>query len=150
MNGNERSPVTELQFMACVCRSNCAFHLTAEGLTVCPFSGGFLYELPFCRYKALKSPTLFSIFRWHYEHGNMVVRCISPFSVIFTAKRLWKPPNLIYLAGEVSMGKSGFANRDWLIVTVLRYSMQNTIYVSLVLLIGWWIHGIVCLTGFIC
>jgi len=55
--------------MVCVFRLNYAFHLIVEGLLVCTFSGVFLYELPFRRYKAFKSPTLFSKFRWRYERG---------------------------------------------------------------------------------
>ena len=62
MNLNERSPVTELQVTACVFCSNYAFHLIAEGLTMWPFSlEVFLYDLLFCRYKALKSSTIFSM-----------------------------------------------------------------------------------------
>jgi len=37
----DRSPVTELQVTACVFGWTYAFHLIAEGLTVCLFSGGF-------------------------------------------------------------------------------------------------------------
>ena len=56
-NLNDGSAVTELQVTACVFGSNYAFHLIAEGLLVCRFSGAFLYDVPFCSYKALKSPT---------------------------------------------------------------------------------------------
>ena len=45
MNGNERSPVTELQVTACIFRSNYAFHLIATGVSVCPFSRGFFVQL---------------------------------------------------------------------------------------------------------
>jgi len=77
MNVSKRSPVTELQIMACVFGSIYAFHLISEDLAVCPFSGGFLHDLPFRRYKALKSPTLFSKFRWRCEQG---CQCFSLFS----------------------------------------------------------------------
>ena len=60
MNVNDCSPEPELQVTACVFGSSYAFHLIAEGLTVCPLSAeGFLYDLLFCRYKALKSHTLY-------------------------------------------------------------------------------------------
>jgi len=45
VNLNERFSVTELQVTACVFGSISAFLVIAEGLTVCPFSGVFLYEL---------------------------------------------------------------------------------------------------------
>ena len=38
--------MTELQVTTCVFGSSYVFHLTAEGLTVCPFFGGFLHDLP--------------------------------------------------------------------------------------------------------
>jgi len=59
MNVNERSPMKE--FTACDFGSTYAFHLIAEGLTVRRFSGIILPDLPFCRYKALRPPTLFSM-----------------------------------------------------------------------------------------
>jgi len=57
VTANERSLVTRLQVTTRVFRSNYEFHIIAEGLKVCPFSGGFSYDLRFRRYKALKSPT---------------------------------------------------------------------------------------------
>jgi len=77
--------VTQLQVTACVFGSPYAFHLIAEGLTVCVVSEVFLYDLglPCCRYKALKWPTLFSKFWWRWEHGcQTLFSCyISPLNV---------------------------------------------------------------------
>jgi len=36
---------------------------------VCTFSEGFCMNYRFFRFKAFKSFTLFSKFRWRYEHG---------------------------------------------------------------------------------
>jgi len=55
--------------MVYVFRLDYAFRLIVEGLMVCTFSGGFLYELLFRRYKTFKSPTLFLKYRSRYEHG---------------------------------------------------------------------------------
>jgi len=41
VNVNKRFPVTQLQVTAYDFGSTYAFHLIAEGLTVCSFSGGF-------------------------------------------------------------------------------------------------------------
>jgi len=63
VNVNDRFSMTELQVTVCVFGSTYAFRLIAEGLTVyalCLFCGSFLYDLPFCSYKAFKSSTLFS------------------------------------------------------------------------------------------
>jgi len=54
--------MTQLQITVSVFRLIYAFHLIVEGLMACTFSGGFLCELPFRRYKAFQSPTLFSKF----------------------------------------------------------------------------------------
>jgi len=40
-------------------------------------------------------------------------------TIIFTVKRLWKTPNLTYLAAAECQLANLFANRDWQIVTVL-------------------------------
>ena len=45
VNGNERTPLTRLPVTVCVFGSPYAFHLIAEGLTVCPFSGSFFVRL---------------------------------------------------------------------------------------------------------
>jgi len=42
VNVNDRSSETELQITVCVFRSTYAFHLIAEGLTVCPLSRGLI------------------------------------------------------------------------------------------------------------
>jgi len=74
VNDNERSLVTEQQVTACVFSSIYAFHLIVGGLMVC-FLLSLLYDLLFCRYEALKSPTLFSKFRWRCdcEHGYQML-----------------------------------------------------------------------------
>jgi len=86
----EWSLVTGLQVTACVFGSPYAFHLIAEGLTVCSLSVSSLYDLPFCRYKALKWPTLFLIFWWCWEHVSQMLFTTYCQTIIFTAKRLWK------------------------------------------------------------
>jgi len=74
--------------MVSVFRLNYAFRLIMEGLMVCCFSGGFLYELLFHLYKAfkIKSPTLFSKLRsrtllpdaFHYLISNDNFDCQTP------------------------------------------------------------------------
>jgi len=67
---NERSPVTELQVTACVFGSIYAFHLIrlSGRSNDVPFVQRFpLYDLPFCRYKALKPHIMFRNFD-DYEH----------------------------------------------------------------------------------
>jgi len=72
--------------------------------------------------------------------------------------RIWLPdafhrlvpletPNLTYLAVKMPVGKSGCKQRLVNCDSPTGYGMQNTIYKSLVLLIGWRIHGTVCLTA---
>jgi len=73
---NDHSPVTQLQSTVSVFRLNYAFRLIVEGLVVCTVSGFFLYELPFRRYKAFKSPTLF-YFQNFDDFTNTVARCFS-------------------------------------------------------------------------
>jgi len=46
----------------------------AEGVTLCS-SEVILYDLPFCRWKVLKSPIPFSKFRWLY-----IATCFTPFA----------------------------------------------------------------------
>jgi len=43
---------------------------------LCPFSGDVLYNLPFYRYKALKSPTPFSKFLQRYKYGCQMLFAI--------------------------------------------------------------------------
>jgi len=60
MNVNERISVAELQVTACVFGLTYAFRLMAGDMSNgVAFLRKFLwvYDLPFCRYKALKSPT---------------------------------------------------------------------------------------------
>jgi len=78
----------------------------------------FFYDLPFCRYKALKSPTLFLMTlrtqladNFHHLVPNDNFHCQVP---------LKKTPNLTYLAEKNASWQIYLvANRDWLIVTVL-------------------------------
>jgi len=144
VNRNDRCPVTQLQIRVSVFHLNYAFRLIVEYLMVCTFSWGFLYELPFCCYKAFKSPTLFSKLRtrlpdaFHYLVSNDNFHCQTPLkNAKFDLIWQWK----CQLANLV-------ANRDQLVNCDSHrgYGMQNTIYESLSLLIGWWIHGTVCLT----
>jgi len=78
--------VTELQVTARVFRSTYSVHLTAKGLAVCPFSGTFLYDLPFCRYIRLWSHPPY--FRNFDNVANTVAKCFSP----LIAKRYFSLP----------------------------------------------------------
>ena len=118
MNLNERSPVTQLQVTAFVFCSNYAFHLIAEGITVWPFSSEvFLYDLLFCRYKALKSSTIFSMSlrtrvsdALHNLMLNDNFHCQAP----------WKNAKYDVFGSVKCQLANLIANRDWLIVTVVQ------------------------------
>jgi len=84
-----RSPVTELQVTAYVFGLPHAFHLIAECLTVCSFSGSF-----FCTTYRFAVTRLWSnppYFRNFDDVENTVARCFSPFS----AKRYFSLPNTV-------------------------------------------------------
>jgi len=65
--------VTQLQVTACVFGLPYVFHLLAKDLTVCAFSGSFLYDLPFCCYTRLLTDP--SYFRNFNDNANTVARC---------------------------------------------------------------------------
>ena len=136
MNLNDQSPVTALQITACVLRI-----AHSEGLTVFPFSGGFfLYDLPFCRYKALKSPTLFSNFSMTRRTGlpdafhslvpNNNFHCQTPL----------KNAKFDLIGSENCQLAKLVSNRDWLFVAVLQAT-------SCILAI---LSSYNCLTAYIC
>jgi len=61
--------MTKLQVTACVFGSLYAFHLIAEGLTACPFSGSFFVRLTVLPLQSFEVTHLFSKFRWRWKHG---------------------------------------------------------------------------------
>jgi len=54
--------VTKLQVTACVFGSTYAFHLIVEGLTVCPFCGGFCTTYRFAVTRLWSHPSYFRFF----------------------------------------------------------------------------------------
>ena len=129
MTVNERSPVTELQVTACVFGSIYAFHLIrlSGRSNDVPFVQRFpLYDLPFCRYKALKPHTIcfeismiMNTIMNTNTKAHFAARCFSPFS----AKRKFslsnafaKTPKLTYFAVKKCQLANLVANRDWLII----------------------------------
>jgi len=72
VNLNDRSTVTQLQVTIFVFRLNYAFHLIAEGLTVCIFSVGFCMSYRFAVTKLLSHVPYFRNFD---DVTNTVARC---------------------------------------------------------------------------
>jgi len=78
--------VTELQLTACVFGSTSAFHLIAEGLTVCLFSGDFvrLTVLPLQVFEVSLTHPIFNKLRprlpnaFHYLVPNDNLHCQTP------------------------------------------------------------------------
>ena len=114
MKLHDRSSAIQLQVTACVFRSNYAFHLIAEGLTVCPFSGGFSYDLPFCRY-GLWSHVPY--FRNLDNVTNTVASCFSP---LFHCQTHLKNAKFNLYGSEKCQLANLVAHRDRLTVTVLQ------------------------------
>jgi len=93
--------------------TRCTFHLIVEGLLMCPFSGGFLYDLPFC----------LPYFQKFDKVMNIVARCFSSRS----AKRQlvsWSLTSLLAQIRAISETK-GQVWRDILMKEGYRYINLN-------------------------
>jgi len=151
VNITDRSTMTELQITACVFGSIYAFHKSnrkhmpwyySEGSNSVPFCGSFffVYDLAFCRYKALKSPI--SYFRRRCESFDMssahaVARCSSPLTAkcddfhcqtvrkIPIGPKLWHACNSKQLHRRVSVHLSSVYT-DYSISTLRFYRFYTT------------------------